>query len=44
MIDFIHADQPSCELKHVVTQRNDNELSVLGPFGNIRGDNGNLKV
>lgn len=32
MVDLVHAHQSSCQLKHVVAQRDDDELRVLSPL------------
>lgn len=42
MIDFVHADQPRGKLEHVVAQRDDDELSVLGALFDVSGDNRDL--
>jgi hypothetical protein len=35
VIDLIHANEPGRELEHVVTQGDNDELSVLGAFLDI---------
>jgi hypothetical protein len=39
MIDFVHSNETGGELEHVVTERDDNELSVLGAFFDVAGYN-----
>lgn len=42
MIDLVNADQPRGKFEHVVTQRNNNELRVLGAFFDVGGYDGDL--
>lgn len=42
MIDFVHADEPRRELEHVIAQRDDDELRVLGAFFDVGCDDGDL--
>jgi hypothetical protein len=42
VVDLVHADEACCELKHIVAQRNDNELGVLGTLLDIIRNNGDL--
>lgn len=38
VIDLVHADQPRSKLEHVVSQRDDDELGVLGALFDVSGD------
>jgi hypothetical protein len=42
VIDLVHADQPRRKLEHVVAQRNDDELGVLGALLDVSSDDRNL--
>jgi hypothetical protein len=42
VIDFIYSNETRCELEHVVSKRDDDELSVFRPFFNITCDNRDL--
>jgi hypothetical protein len=44
MIDFVHAHQPRRELKHVVAQRDDDELGVLGALLDVVGNDRDLRT
>lgn len=39
VVDLVHAHQPSSQLEHVVSKRNDNELRILRPLLNVVGHN-----
>lgn len=43
MADLVHADQPRCELEHVIAKRDDDELGVLRPLLDVIGDNRDLR-
>lgn len=38
VINLVHSDQSRSELKHVVTQRDDDELGILGSFLDVTCD------
>ncbi len=42
MINLINPNQPTRQLKHVIPQRNDNELRVLGALLDVGGYDGDL--
>lgn len=42
MVYFVDADESCRELKHVVAQRNDNELGILCPFLDVARNDGDL--
>ncbi|KAI6756206.1 hypothetical protein HG530_011942 [Fusarium avenaceum] len=44
MIDLVHANQPRRELKHVVAQRDDDELGVLGALLDVVGNDRDLRT
>lgn len=37
MIDLVDPDQPLRKLKHVIAQRDDDELGILGTFFDVGG-------
>lgn len=39
VVDFVHADQTRRKLEHVVAQRDDNKLGVLGALLDVARDN-----
>ena len=43
VIDLVYTDQSRGELEHVVAQRNDDELGVLGAFFDVSSNDGNLE-
>lgn len=43
VIDLVHADQSRGKLEHIVAQRDDDELGVLGAFFDVSSDDGNLR-
>lgn len=43
MIDLVHAHQPRRKLKHVVAQRDDDELGVLGTLLDVVCDDRDLR-
>ena len=42
MINLIHPHQSRRQLKHVIPQRNNDELGVFRAFFNVRGYDGDL--
>jgi hypothetical protein len=42
VVDLIHADQPRSELEHVIAQRNDDELRILGALLDISSNDRDL--
>jgi hypothetical protein len=42
LVDFVNTNQTRGQFKHVVSEGDDNELRILGPFFDIVGDNGDL--
>ena len=42
VVDFIHAHEPGSKLKHVVAQRDNDELSVFGALLDITGNDRDL--
>ena len=44
IVNLVHANKPLCPVKHVVTQRNDEELAVLRPLGDVLRDDGHVAV
>lgn len=42
MIDLVHPNQSGRELEHVVAQRDDDKLGILGTLLNIARNNGDL--
>lgn len=42
VVDLVDADEAGRELKHVVAQRDDDELRVLGAFFDVVGHDGDL--
>lgn len=39
VIDLIHTNQPACQLEHVVSQRDDDELCILRSLLDVAGYN-----
>ena len=42
MINLVNTDQARSQFKHVIPQRNDDELSVLGAFFDVTRHDGDL--
>jgi hypothetical protein len=43
VIDFVHTNQTRSKFKHIVAQRNNNELRILRPFLYVACHNGHLE-
>lgn len=44
MIHLVNTDETGGQLEHVVSERNNDELGVLGTLLDVVGDNGNLEM
>lgn len=44
MIDLVYAHQPRGQLKHIVSQRYDDELRIFGSLFDIASDDGDLSL
>ncbi len=42
VVHLVHTHQPGRELKHVVAERDDDELGIFGPFLDVVGHDGDL--
>jgi hypothetical protein len=42
VIDLVYTDQSRSKLEHIVAQRNNDELGVLGALFDVSSDDGNL--